>query len=378
MSRAHVLLVDDDPFSLDTLEMILEMDGYRVTCARCKRGALEALESKAGGPRPDLMVVDLEMTDQSAFSLLGEMKTRNLCVPTLVVTEFTSKQTVVDLMRRGVMDYLDKPVVMQEFRQRIALMEKSLRRRGPEGKNPAAEDPEASRTQAGSGGGLRGLAEIPRLRSASAIETNGFGLPSSFRSRFPSRAGGVAALACRREYGCDLITAEAEDDTLEAFYKTVLVKSCFDHHRAEGYDGQSFMTFLNKSLVDGSLSRSAVNAIFARVFLKEGRMEMIVAGRPSMAFLPAGSARPRAFLATSGPLGLSEDLIVEPRILPIDAGDRLFLHTRNFAAAALQDVLTTHRHESLENLVSRTWTDVLAARRERNDHDMFFWGMQIP
>jgi serine phosphatase RsbU (regulator of sigma subunit) len=205
----------------------------------------------------------------------------------------------------------------------------------------------------------------------------------------------VAALACRRDYGCDLLVAEVEGGSLESFYQSVLIKSCFDHHRQSGYDGHAFIRFLNKSLLEGSLGKLPTNVLFARIFLEQKRMEMISAGHPFLTYLSATGAQPRSFLASGDPLGLSEDIRIEPRVFPFESGDRIFLHTRSLAVAArseslgggdrarlgperLDDLIMAYRKGNLDAMVEKIWQHVLDASRTRSNHDMFFWGIQIP
>lgn len=393
----HVLLVNDDPFSLDTMGMILEMDGYLVSAARCRCKALEALERRGDGPRIDLMVVDLEMPDHSGIGLIGEMKSRGLSVPILVVTEFTHTQTVVDLLRQGVMDYLDKPVSMHEFRQRIAHMGRTLRRRRKGAAAAPAALPSRAQDPAPVGPPAEASFASPLpvsmrplgapAHSASTIDTSDSALPSSVRSHFTAQAGGTVALACRHENGCDILAAEVENETAEAFYQSILIKSCFDHHREAGYDGQSFMRFLNKSLLEGSLGRNPVHALFVRFFLGEKRMEAIAAGKPSLTLFPSARSQPLPVMATGEPLGVHPEARSEARVLPIDSGDRILICTRGFSAAArgaiaarggFEDLVASLRDSSLDAMVEKIWNDVLAYGRARSNHAMFFWGLQVP
>lgn len=55
--KAHILLVEDDSGILDTLRLLLEMEGYRVTPAANGEQALESLEKTL----PDLVVTDFAM-----------------------------------------------------------------------------------------------------------------------------------------------------------------------------------------------------------------------------------------------------------------------------------------------------------------------------
>jgi two-component system, OmpR family, response regulator len=115
-----VLLVDDDKQARETMGMILEMDGVDVCYARNGKHALARLE-KIGGEFPpiDLVILDLEMPEFSGMELLVELEGRKGTLPVMVVTGYASKKTVVELLRHGVVEYLDKPIQMVEFRARV-------------------------------------------------------------------------------------------------------------------------------------------------------------------------------------------------------------------------------------------------------------------
>jgi len=138
MKSIHALLVDDDKAALETMGMILEMDDYRVSTADSGLTALERLENaEENPPGIDFMVVDLDMNNLSGIGLLTEMRKRGHDIPVMVVTGFASKNTVVELLRQGVSDFLDKPIHMEEFRIRVhRLANEALRRRKQSGAGP--------------------------------------------------------------------------------------------------------------------------------------------------------------------------------------------------------------------------------------------------
>ncbi len=115
-----ILLVDDDKEARETMGLILEMDGMQVLHAGTGREALKRLNLvDEAHPQVDLMVLDLEMADISGLELLAELKLLKRSVPIIVVTGFATKKTVVELLRYGVVDYMDKPVQMKDFSARV-------------------------------------------------------------------------------------------------------------------------------------------------------------------------------------------------------------------------------------------------------------------
>lgn len=88
--KGEILLVDDDPDLRDSLQIILEKNGYQVRTASNGKEALEALKAK----RPDLMILDIMMTTETeGFDLAYELKNRPTAgdLPIILLTSFLEK-----------------------------------------------------------------------------------------------------------------------------------------------------------------------------------------------------------------------------------------------------------------------------------------------
>jgi len=89
-TKGEILLVDDDPDLRDSLQIILERNGYSVRAAANGREALEALKTKT----PDLMILDVMMTtDTEGFDLAYELKNKpgSKDLPIILLTSFLEK-----------------------------------------------------------------------------------------------------------------------------------------------------------------------------------------------------------------------------------------------------------------------------------------------
>jgi CheY-like chemotaxis protein len=89
-TKGEILLVDDDPDLRDSLQIILEKNGYTVRTASNGQEALEALKAK----KPDLMILDIMMaTDTEGFDLAYELKNRpsSIDLPIILLTSFLEK-----------------------------------------------------------------------------------------------------------------------------------------------------------------------------------------------------------------------------------------------------------------------------------------------
>jgi len=82
MSDSPILVVDDDPSILETVKVILDLEGYTVETAINGADALE----KVGRSRPALVLLDMRMPVLDGWGFAREMKARGVKVPIVVMT----------------------------------------------------------------------------------------------------------------------------------------------------------------------------------------------------------------------------------------------------------------------------------------------------
>ena len=100
-----ILLVDDETMLLDSLEIILSLNGYEIM-GKAHDGveALKLLKSA----QPDLALVDLNMQGMGGIQLIGEMKQHYPSIRILVLTTFYDDKNITDAISRGADGYLLK------------------------------------------------------------------------------------------------------------------------------------------------------------------------------------------------------------------------------------------------------------------------------
>lgn len=111
---ANVLVVDDDPFLLQNLEVLLEREGYKVRCAASGEEALNLLAQEA----PDLVVLDLGLPGIDGISTCRRLRSR-WNMPVLMLTARTDAMDKVVGLEVGADDYLTKPFEPSEFVARV-------------------------------------------------------------------------------------------------------------------------------------------------------------------------------------------------------------------------------------------------------------------
>jgi two-component system, OmpR family, response regulator PrrA len=119
----RVLVVDDDPDVLASLERGLRLSGFDVFTA--VDGA-EALRS-ATETRPDAIVLDINMPVLDGVSVVTALRAMDNDVPVCVLSARSSVDDRVAGLEAGADDYLVKPFVLAELVARVKAL---LRRRG--------------------------------------------------------------------------------------------------------------------------------------------------------------------------------------------------------------------------------------------------------
>lgn len=104
--KHEILLVDDDIGHRTMLKLNLESLGYGVLEASDGDEVLGTLQKES----IDLVLLDLKMKRMGGIETLGEMAKANISIPTIVITAFSSIESVVTAMKNGAYDYITKPI----------------------------------------------------------------------------------------------------------------------------------------------------------------------------------------------------------------------------------------------------------------------------
>lgn len=107
-----MLIVDDEPNVLYSLQVGLETEELQVVTAKSARQGLLAITSHS----PDVAIIDVRLPDLSGLELFDQIKLIDHRLPVVVVTAFATTETAIEAMKRGAFEYLLKPVDLQHVR----------------------------------------------------------------------------------------------------------------------------------------------------------------------------------------------------------------------------------------------------------------------
>lgn len=115
--KTNVLIVDDAPSNLQLLVKLLQMEGFRVRPARSGAAAFAVLEDI----RPDVILLDINMSEMDGFEVCRRLKadSRFRDIPVVFLSALHDTFDMVKAFEVGGVDYITKPVQMEEMRVRI-------------------------------------------------------------------------------------------------------------------------------------------------------------------------------------------------------------------------------------------------------------------
>lgn len=123
---AKILVVDDEPGMRKILHNYLTREGYEVTVAASGDEALE----KLGQEHFELVVTDLVMQGGDGYVVMEYIERECPCTAVIVITAYGSTDSAVEALRRGAVDYVQKPfeIDLMALTVKRALEQKRLSR----------------------------------------------------------------------------------------------------------------------------------------------------------------------------------------------------------------------------------------------------------
>ena len=111
----HILVVDDELSMRELLELLLEREGYQVSCAESGKKALSLL----GKNHYDLILCDIRLGDINGIDVLENAKQTNPDVVVIMISAYSTTENAVQAMNTGAYDYVPKPFDNAELKETI-------------------------------------------------------------------------------------------------------------------------------------------------------------------------------------------------------------------------------------------------------------------
>ena len=113
--QRHILVVDDEPLVRQTVQMLLQDDGYLVDEAKSGAEALALFEPG----KFDMIFTDYLMPDMKGDALAAAIKKRSPEQPVIMLTAFIEKFQAAECSPGGVDSCIGKPFELETLRAAI-------------------------------------------------------------------------------------------------------------------------------------------------------------------------------------------------------------------------------------------------------------------
>jgi len=115
---AKILIIDDEEMFREDLAVLIRKNGYNCeTAANAEEGLLKVSEFL-----PDIVLSDIMMPDKNGVDILDDIHHRNPESSVIIMTAFGTLETAIKAFRKGVVDYILKPFVIEDILNKLNLI----------------------------------------------------------------------------------------------------------------------------------------------------------------------------------------------------------------------------------------------------------------
>jgi DNA-binding NtrC family response regulator len=104
-SGGSVLIIDDEAAIRESLQTLLEFEGYHVESASSGDEGLSRLDDRAF----DLVLLDLALPDRNGIDVLTEIRAHHAQLPVIMITAYGTVEKAVTAMQAGATNFVQKP-----------------------------------------------------------------------------------------------------------------------------------------------------------------------------------------------------------------------------------------------------------------------------
>ena len=401
MRTPHILIADDETPIRLTISLVLKRKNYKVSTAADGVAALKVFqEAQEEGTPVDLLITDIFMPGMDGLELIDHIRRQRHDMPIIGITAFGDKEVVVELLRRKVNDYIEKPVdeeailgciqqVMDRHRAHGELEEERISHRAREMAKRETESFQR-RLQDMRSRIDKMVGSYQRLtRHVDEKET----LVHELRQQSMEELGGDFVEVRAVEGGYRIVVADVAGHDVGSTYHTILVKAAFESHLRTGSDPLKFLRDLNQQLVEGGDSRM-VTACYVDLSLERRTATVYNAGHVPPLLLSSRDEQIHELHSKGGVLGVFDILMIEPYTQRLNKEDRLYIYSdglpglkrldpasglySRLGQVGLSSLLRRHRKMPLRESCDAVWSDLQDYCYRRPNDDMLLFAIEMP
>ncbi len=122
--KCRLMVVDDEPIVCRRLKQVLEKAGYDVDIFGSGSSAIDRLDNMSY----DIIMTDLKMEGVDGMKILEAAKIKNPAAKVIMITGFAEMETAREAFRKGVFDFISKPVEIDVIKEVISKAEREIAR----------------------------------------------------------------------------------------------------------------------------------------------------------------------------------------------------------------------------------------------------------
>ncbi len=115
MGKGKILVVDDENDVRDVIRLQLEQKGFNVLEAMDGQKAIDILQSGDNMVNVGLILCDIRMPKVNGVEAIEFLKKEAPGIPIVVITGYPDTELATGLLKKGVKDYLVKPVEKEKL-----------------------------------------------------------------------------------------------------------------------------------------------------------------------------------------------------------------------------------------------------------------------
>lgn len=135
-NSSTIYVVDDDDAVRDSLRFLLETNGYKVQTFASGDEFLEKYDPTL----ISILITDVRMPGMTGLQLQEELNARKVNIPIVFITGHGTVPMVVNTMKKGAVDFIEKPFNLTDIQEVISRLNKEAQARAEAAQNQRANE----------------------------------------------------------------------------------------------------------------------------------------------------------------------------------------------------------------------------------------------
>jgi len=119
-THGKILIIEDDLDIRDILKLQLEQGGHQVIEAKDGQEGIDLMKQGSNLLQVGLIITDIRMPKVNGVEAIDYIKSNAPSIPIMVITGYPDTDLAVNLLQRGVKDYLVKPVEKETLLSKVS------------------------------------------------------------------------------------------------------------------------------------------------------------------------------------------------------------------------------------------------------------------